>query len=1108
MGAVASALSRQTDHERLCKAARRGDAVACAAILAAARTAARRATLLARADSKGSMPLHCASSQGFEEVVGFLLEQGADVHALDANGETSLHHAASAPRAAQACCRRLLDAGANVHARDHRGTSPLHCAAVRRGAVSVCQLLLARGADPNSRSLSGRTPLIAAAEFDHTAPLAAVLLQAGADVHARANDSSSLSQAVMLGNGRVASVLLAGGADPNDTVAALPLLLLAAGCAAVGLCAALLQHGANPNATALLSGGSALYVAAENDRPGAVRDLLAAGADPNIPAGDGRYRETPLHVAARLNNVSALLALLRLPVPAVPRRAFDAETEAAIAAVTSHVRAHGASTPASPAATGTSTSVCTPVLVDVNALDAEGLSPLLLAAAAGHEEAVSALLDGGASVSAQNTQGLTALHLAVQHASNVVSAPESQPSTGIQLVRLADGSIRMVKGVGAASEEPSDKRAARHAAALRVCAALLDAGADINARSQAGVTCLAVAAARGSCTLAKWLLAHGARVFTTPPGSEVEHTPLSAVYAALASSMGSIAQRAEPEAIQELVGRLRRAAQQELRLMSGPDSAGTGTGSDLEPAYCGVHIPGSMRAPGGWHTSAVHRWPLLVAADASALAEVASDNGSATGPASSAINTGGWAPLHVAAARGDVTACLAAIDTVGTDSGARSRNVNVRTKGGATALLLAAVCGHTAVVTALLSRGASLRAANHLGITPLHAAAQRGSNACVLALLQAPLAVGASGSSSPEDTFSNPLASTMQVVDVVDGSSMSPTHHAVAFGHVEVFRTLVAAGARLWHESNTSILVPNRRAALATRGRSILDAPVALVKLAARAGHTALARELIDLTGARAGSDAALLACMQACVSAASCGALETAMQLLELSASMPRPPPGREQMVYPTAVQFADNLLFVATQGRADIVSALLAKGASHTPRDAPREWFPVHVAACVGNVEALKVLLAAGASPTGPRTPGSSASIGCTPLEIAASCGHTATVRLLLAALATSSAGGSLSDVFPGQPPVPTATSSGVSTRLTDRNVGVGTSVHVDVGACPLFRAARAGAADAFTLLYAALPSAAQDTSLLARDGIGMSLMNWAAKAGSAQLVRTLAL
>ena len=54
--------------------------------------------------------------------------------------------------------RALLEAGADLNARDRFGRTPLHEAAAA-GFVAAVELLLANGADPNAKDHSGLTPI-------------------------------------------------------------------------------------------------------------------------------------------------------------------------------------------------------------------------------------------------------------------------------------------------------------------------------------------------------------------------------------------------------------------------------------------------------------------------------------------------------------------------------------------------------------------------------------------------------------------------------------------------------------------------------------------------------------------------------------------------------------------------------------------------------------------------------------------------------------------------------------------------------------------------------------------------------------------------------------
>lgn len=95
------------------------------------------------------------------------LKAGADVHAIDTNGVTALHHAARFRNLI--AVRTLIEHGANVNQACRKsGSTPLHRAVVSSGApntagkrqeaIKIIQLLIAAGADPSITNKSGRIP--------------------------------------------------------------------------------------------------------------------------------------------------------------------------------------------------------------------------------------------------------------------------------------------------------------------------------------------------------------------------------------------------------------------------------------------------------------------------------------------------------------------------------------------------------------------------------------------------------------------------------------------------------------------------------------------------------------------------------------------------------------------------------------------------------------------------------------------------------------------------------------------------------------------------------------------------------------------------------------
>ena len=135
---------------------------------------------VAAVDINGKTALLAAAIGGSEVVTKVLLDHRADVTAVDTNGRTAL--LSTALRGHETVTKLLLDHGADVAAADTIGNTALLAAAIG-GSEVVTKVLLDHGADVAAADVNGKTALLAAAKGGHET-VTKLLLDHGADVAA------------------------------------------------------------------------------------------------------------------------------------------------------------------------------------------------------------------------------------------------------------------------------------------------------------------------------------------------------------------------------------------------------------------------------------------------------------------------------------------------------------------------------------------------------------------------------------------------------------------------------------------------------------------------------------------------------------------------------------------------------------------------------------------------------------------------------------------------------------------------------------------------------------------------------------------------------------
>ena len=212
-----------------------------------------------RAQPDGTTPLIWAVNRTDYEVAQALIAKKADVNATNEFGVSPLTEAARLSNAR--LVKMLLDAGAKVDSANPDGETALMMA-ISGGDVSIVQMLVNAGANVNTiEEFHRQTPLMyAAASNRNAAQMVKILLAKGADVKPRALYSDWPSQVTSEPRAQYRSV----------------------------------------------GGLNALLYAARNGCYPCVEDLIAAGADVNLPTPEGI---TPLMIALdnQHNDVAKLL---------------------------------------------------------------------------------------------------------------------------------------------------------------------------------------------------------------------------------------------------------------------------------------------------------------------------------------------------------------------------------------------------------------------------------------------------------------------------------------------------------------------------------------------------------------------------------------------------------------------------------------------------------------------------------------------------------------------------------------------------------------------------------------------------------------------------------
>ncbi|WP_206956648.1 ankyrin repeat domain-containing protein [Trinickia acidisoli] len=510
-------------------------------------------------------PLMLAAQNGHAAAVHALVEKGADVELTRTDGATALMIAAAHDK--RGAMKALLDVGANRMRIDNNGWGVLLIAAAHNGAGAIAELaeggfdmeqatpagvtalmlaarygcvaaiesLARERVNPNRTAAQGVTALMCASQYGHAAAIDP-LVNLGADPNL-ATQQRMTAAMLAARNGHAAALdkLAERGANlemtDNEGMTALLLAVTQGKAAAVEALTARRTNRANPNCAGP-DGMTALLHAAKAGDPAIVETLLKAGADMSRTDNDGCNAV----MVAAINDRAAAIEKLAAVAPDVN---FDLDLDA--------INSQGRT--ALMLAAGLNCAEAIRMLaskgINVHLGDGDGRSALMIAADNGHVEALEALFAAGANVAQRDAHGMTALmhctssydtdaiKVLLDHGADTEDA-DPQGMTAL-IIAACDGNADVMEALldGHAVVDRRDnegRTALMHAARegrSEAVALLLDYSADFRLVDNAGRSALAHAVEHEHHEAADELRGHGADDDTDGSDSKAPSTERS-----------------------------------------------------------------------------------------------------------------------------------------------------------------------------------------------------------------------------------------------------------------------------------------------------------------------------------------------------------------------------------------------------------------------------------------------------------------------------------------------------------------------------------------------------------------------------------------------------
>ena len=257
-------------------------------------------------EGKGTTALHLSARLGFNKIQKMLVEAGANIDARDKAGNTAVHYAARFNQAKS--IKQQARDGLDINQQNYKLQTPVHVA-IEAGAVGALRELTKARPDLSIRDLSGDQPLHSAIKHDRSSDIR-ILLKAKADPNALNRAGlPALIQSSISGDVRTIGSLVKAGARLDATDRNGFYALHRAAYAGREKAIIMLVKAGHPLNQLTPGGDTAVHLAARKERVLSIRALARVGASIDKVNAKGN---TPLHTAVAKDAENSIRELLDL----------------------------------------------------------------------------------------------------------------------------------------------------------------------------------------------------------------------------------------------------------------------------------------------------------------------------------------------------------------------------------------------------------------------------------------------------------------------------------------------------------------------------------------------------------------------------------------------------------------------------------------------------------------------------------------------------------------------------------------------------------------------------------------------------------------------------